>query len=158
MPGTGYFQPSTVNICPPDVATVVGHNRWIMGAIRPWPNGRQALCSSRGCGFEHRVGEVIEQLGFNVDVSNIVTDLLSIAGSLHRHCVLELKPLEHWVIQFKFSVTWSCVSLPRHTTSSDWKFMLFVKFRSQMAIYISVFQDWKHILLWTAGYQGLYKC
>ena len=56
------------------------------------------------------------------------------------------------LVQFKFSVTWSCVSLPRHTTSSDWKY---VKFKSQ---YISVFQDWRHILLWTARYQGLYGC
>ena len=51
-------------------------------------------------------------------------------------------PLEHWPIQFKFSVTWSCVSLPRHTTSSDWKCVLFEKFKSQ---YISVFQDQRHI-------------
>ena len=34
-------------------------------------------------------------------------------------------------IQFEFSVTWSCVSLPQSTTSSDWKFVLFVEFRSQ---------------------------
>ena len=68
----------------------------------------------------------------------------------------EALTLEHWSIQFKFSVTRSCVSLPRYTTSSDWKFMLFVKFKSQ---HISVFQDWKYILLLTTGSdQGWYRC
>ena len=46
--------------------------------------------------------------------------------------------------QFKFSINWSCVSLPRHTTSSDCKFMLFLKFMSQR---ISMFQDSRYIYL-----------
>ena len=57
-------------------------------------------------------------------------------------------------IESIFSVTWSCVSLPRYTTSSDWKCMLLLTFKSQ---YISLFQDWRHILLWTALYQVLIK-
>ena len=48
--------------------------------------------------------------------------------------------------------TWSCVSLPRSTTSSDWKYVLYVKFKSQ---HISVFQDWKHISFLTTGYREL---
>ena len=39
--------------------------------------------------------------------------------------------IDHLAIQFKFSVTWSCVSLPRYTTSSERKFMLFVKLKSR---------------------------
>ena len=46
-------------------------------------------------------------------------------------CTYVICPLDHWPIPFKFSVTWSRVSLPRSTTSSDWKFVLFVKFKSQ---------------------------
>ena len=33
-----------------------------------------------------------------------------------------------WVNFFKFSSTWSCVSLPRPTTSSGWKLLVFVQF------------------------------
>ena len=62
--------------------------------------------------------------------------------------------LEHRAIQFEFSVTWSCVSLPRYTISSDCKFMWFVKFKSQ---HISVFKYWRHILLSKTVYTGAYK-
>ena len=34
------------------------------------------------------------------------------------------------VIQFQFSPTWSCVSLPRPTTSSGWKLLIFVLFKT----------------------------
>ena len=56
--------------------------------------------------------------------------------------------------RFKFSVTWSCVSLPRSTTTSDWKFVWFTKLISH---HISVFQDLKHILLLTTDYTGANK-
>ena len=37
-------------------------------------------------------------------------------------------PLGHcWTAQFKLSVTWSCGSLPRFATASDWKLLRFVK-------------------------------
>ena len=64
------------------------------------------------------------------------------------------QPLEHWAKQFKFSSTWSCVSLPQSTISSDWKFVLFVKFEFQ---HIAVFQDWKHIYFFNNGYTGVNK-
>ena len=35
-------------------------------------------------------------------------------------------PLNRYVGKFKFSPTWSCVSLPRATTSSGWKILIFV--------------------------------
>ena len=45
--------------------------------------------------------------------------------------------LQHRAIKFKFSVTWSCVSLPRSTTSSDRKFVWFAKFESQHIFSVS---------------------
>ena len=60
---------------------------------------------------------------------------------LKTRCPLD----EHWAIQFKFSVTWSCVSLPRYITSSDWKCVWFEKFKSQ---HVLVFQYLRYILLY----------
>ena len=75
-----------------------------------------------------------------------------------QRCSLETQcqPFEHWPIQFKFSVDWSRVSLPRSTTSSEWKCVLFVKFKSQHKG-LSVFQYWKNILFLTTGYTGANK-
>ena len=56
-----------------------------------------------------------------------------------EYYTLSFKFLKHWPIQFKFSVTCSCVLLPRSTAWSDWKIVLFVKFKS---LQISVFQNW----------------
>ena len=65
------------------------------------------------------------------------------------------QPLEHWAKKFLFLATWSCVSLPRSTTSSDRKCVLFVKFMFQ---HISVFKDWKHIFFLTTVYNtGAYN-
>ena len=50
---------------------------------------------------------------------------------------------EHWESLFKFSVTWSCVSLPRSTTSSDCKFVWFAKFKSK-----HIFQCFKNEMKW----------
>ena len=65
---------------------------------------------------------------------------------IFNHLKLWIAALEHWAIQFKFSVTKSCVSLPRYTTSSEWRCKWFVKFKF---LHISVFQDWRHTLLLT---------
>ena len=37
------------------------------------------------------------------------------------------QPFTHQIIQFEFSPTWSCVSLTRSTTSSEWKLFRFDK-------------------------------
>ena len=44
-----------------------------------------------------------------------------------------ISTLTHWSYQYiyiSFSVTWSCVSLARFTTSSHWKLLRFMKFKS----------------------------
>ena len=38
-----------------------------------------------------------------------------------------IKPFNRQIIQFEFSPTWSCVSLTRSTTSSEWKLFIFDK-------------------------------
>ena len=47
-------------------------------------------------------------------------------------------------IEFKFPVTWSCGSVPRPTTSSQWKYLAFMKFDSK---FVSLFQNFRHIHL-----------
>ena len=37
------------------------------------------------------------------------------------------KPFDRQIIQFEFSLTWSCVSLTQSTTSSEWKLFRFDK-------------------------------
>ena len=51
-------------------------------------------------------------------------------------------PFNLQIIQFEFSPTWSCVSLTRSTTSSEWKLFRFDKLFSNLA-------DWCHILTLT---------
>ena len=46
---------------------------------------------------------------FDLEILTYMLDL-NFTNHIHFH-----------LIYFNFSVTWSCVSLPRHTTSSDWK-------------------------------------
>ena len=84
-----------------------------------------------------------------LDNSHIYCKLarLKISDKIHE-------PVENWAKIFQFSATRNCVSLPRSTTSGDWKCVLFVKFKSQ---HLSVFQDWKHILLLATGYAGANK-
>ena len=48
-----------------------------------------------------------------------------------------------------------CLATATHNFKWLKMYVIFVKFKSP---YIAVFQYWRHILLWTARYQGLYMC
>ena len=51
-----------------------------------------------------------------------------ISWSNHCYCnEMSVKPFNRQIIQFEFSPTWSCVSLTRSTTSSEWKVFIFDK-------------------------------
>ena len=80
--------------------------------------------------------------------------------------LVNIEPLDHWIIQFKFSVTWSCVSLPRPTTSSYQKLVLFVKLCPKiyqcfkilpivMLIILSKMNYWKWIKLFFIFVEGI---
>ena len=48
---------------------------------------------------------------------------------MNAHCeiILTLLPFNRQIIQMEFSLTWSCVSLTRSTTSIEWKLYRFDK-------------------------------
>ena len=46
---------------------------------------------------------------------------------LYLELMLWIEPLSCWVNKFIFSTTWGCVSLPRSTTSSGWKLLIFIQ-------------------------------
>ena len=58
-----------------------------------------------------------------------------------------VQPFNRQIIQSEFSLTWSCVSLTRSTTSSEWKLFRFDKMEVN---FFSNIADWCHILSLTS--------
>ena len=69
--------------------------------------------------------ERLKMLGFWIFLSDVEKQKLDCQMSWWMNAVVQ--PFHRQIIQFEFSHTWSCVSLTRSTTSSEWKLFRFDK-------------------------------